>query len=107
PLWRLRDYRIYWSASLISHAGSALTNVAVPLLVFGLTGSTLLTGLVVALPAAAYVLCGLFAGVLADRVRRRPIMVVTDCANAVLLGSVPVAAALHHSAAPARRPGTA
>jgi len=36
------------SASTISHAGSALTNVALPLLVFGLTGSTLLTGLVVA-----------------------------------------------------------
>jgi len=48
PLWRLRDYRMYWSASTISHAGSALTNVALPLLVFGLTGSTLLTGLVVA-----------------------------------------------------------
>ena len=95
PLWRLREYRIYWSASLISYAGSALTTVALPLLVFGLTGATFLTGLVVALPAATYVLFGLFAGVLADRGQRRLIMVVTDCANALLLGSVPVAAALH------------
>jgi predicted MFS family arabinose efflux permease len=70
--------------------------VALPILVFGLTGSTFLTGLVVALEALAYLLFGLFAGVLADRVRRRRLMVTTDCVNALLIGSVPVAAAAHH-----------
>src|SRR2546430_2495341 len=61
-----RARRLYWSASLVSYAGSALTNVALPILVFGLTGSTFLTGLVVALEALAYVLFGLYAGVLAN-----------------------------------------
>jgi MFS family permease len=88
PLWRHRDYRIYWSASLISSAGSALTYVALPLPVFGLTGSTVLTGLVVTLEAVAYLTFGLFAGVLADRVRRRRIMVLADCVNAALLFKV-------------------
>ena len=92
PLWRHRDYRLYWSASLVSYAGSALTNVALPILVFGLTGSTFLTGLVVALEALAYVLFGLYAGVLANRVQRRRLMVLADCANALLIGSPPPAA---------------
>jgi len=48
PLHRHRDFRLYWLASLVSYAGSALTKVALPILVFGLTGSTFLTGLVAA-----------------------------------------------------------
>jgi MFS family permease len=99
PLHRHRDFRLYWSASLVSSAGSALTRVALPILVFGLTGSTFLTGLVAGLEALTYVLFGLLAGVLADRVQRRRIMVLADSANAVLIGSVPVAGAFHHLSA--------
>ena len=39
-------------------------------------------------------MAGLFAGVLADRIRRRPILIGTDLGFAVLAGSIPVAAFL-------------
>jgi hypothetical protein len=39
-------------------------------------------------------LLGLFAGVWLDRLRRRPILIVANPACAVLLGSIPLAAAL-------------
>ncbi len=81
---------------MVSRAGSALTEVALPILVFALTGSAFLTGLVVTLEALAYLAFGLFAGVLADRVHRRRLMVLADCVNAALVGSVPVASLGHH-----------
>ncbi|MEV4346100.1 hypothetical protein AB0J83_16655 [Actinoplanes sp. NPDC049596] len=46
-----RDFAKYWVASVISAAGSRLTYVAMPVLVFALTGSPFLTGLVVAFEA--------------------------------------------------------
>ncbi|MEU8813997.1 MFS transporter [Actinoplanes sp. NPDC048796] len=89
-----RDFVKYWLASIISSAGSRLTYVAMPVLVFDLTGSPFLTGLVVAFEAMAYVLVGLLAGTVADRVDRKRLLVGGDLVNAVALGSVPVAAAL-------------
>jgi len=44
--------------------------------------------------SASAVLAGLFAGVWADRLRRRPILIGTDLGFAVLAGSIPVAAFL-------------
>jgi len=63
-------------------------------LVYRLTGSALLTGLTVSLDALPYLLLGLPAGAFADRLDRKTIMVGADLTSAVLLVSVPVAAAL-------------
>jgi MFS family permease len=38
---------------------------------------------------------GLFAGAWADRLRRRPLVIAADLARAVVLGTIPLAAALH------------
>jgi hypothetical protein len=43
------------------------------------------------LEAAPYLLFGLFAGALSDRLNRQRVMVISDLADAVLMGSVPVA----------------
>jgi MFS family permease len=91
---RLRDdpdFRRYWWSRVLSTGGTSVTLVALPVLVFRLTGSTLLTGLVSALEAAPYLLFGLLAGALSDRLDRRRIMVGADVVDAVLLGSVPLA----------------
>ncbi len=64
---RLRDdpdFRRYWLARALSITGSMVTAVALPVLVYRLSGSTLLTALVTALEAAPYMLTGLFAGAL-------------------------------------------
>ncbi|GAA1616967.1 MULTISPECIES: MFS transporter [Kribbella] len=91
---RLRDdpdFRRYWLARALSVTGSMVTAIALPVLVYRLSGSTVLTAVVSALESAPYLLAGLFAGALADRWNRRRVMVTADSVNAVLVGSVPVA----------------
>ncbi|WP_185444663.1 MFS transporter [Kribbella qitaiheensis] len=93
-LIRLRDdpdFRRYWVARASSLTGSMVTAVALPVLVYRLSGSPFLTALVTALEAAPYLLVGLFAGALADRWNRRRVMVTADLINAVVIGSVPLA----------------
>ncbi|HEY3558767.1 MAG TPA: MFS transporter [Kribbella sp.] len=91
---RLRDdadFRRYWLARALSVTGSMVTAIALPVLVYRLSGSTVLTAVVTALESAPYLLAGLFAGALADRWNRRRVMVTADTVNAVLVGSVPLA----------------
>lgn len=91
---RLRDdadFRRYWLARAFSMTGSMVTAVALPVLVYRLSGSPLLTALVTALEAAPYLLTGLFAGALADRWNRRRVMVSADLINALVIGSIPLA----------------
>jgi MFS family permease len=94
PPVRLRDdpdFRRYWLARALSTAGSMVTAIALPVLVYRLSGSPFLTALVTALEAAPYLLAGLFAGALADRWNRKRVMVAADLVNALLISSVPIA----------------
>lgn len=91
---RLRDdpdFRRYWLARVLSVTGSMVTYVAMPVLVYRLSGSPFLTALVTALEAAPYLLFGLLAGALSDRWNRRRVMVSADLINAIVVGSVPLA----------------
>ena len=93
-LWADPDWRRYWTSRVVSYAGGTVTYVAAPILVYALTGSALLTGVTAATEGLPYLLFGLVAGALADRVNRQRLMVACDLVNAVVLASVPVAAAL-------------
>jgi MFS family permease len=86
-----RDFRRYWLSRVTSLSGSVITLVAMPVLVYRLSGSALLTALVTGLEAAPYLLFGLFAGALADRWNRRVVMVAADVVCAGVIASVPVA----------------
>jgi MFS family permease len=68
------------------------TYVALPVIVYDLTGSPLVTSLVATFEALPYLMFGLIAGALADRLDRKRVMVVADLTNAAILGSIPVAA---------------
>jgi len=57
-------------------------------------------GLLMAATYLPLTLFGLFAGAWADRVRRRPLLVTADIIRAVVIGSVPVAYAVHALAMP-------
>ena len=52
-------------------------------------------GILAASSGAGILVFGLFAGAWADRLRRRPILIAADLARAALLGTIPLAAALH------------
>ena len=85
------DFVRYWLARTVSTAGSLTTMVAMPVLVYRLSGSAPLTALTSALEAIPYVIFGLVAGALADRWNRKRVMVAADLANVAVIGSVPVA----------------
>ena len=76
--------------------GSSITDIGLPFTaVLMLGASPLQMGLLSGSGAAVILIFGLFAGVLADRLRRRPILIFADLGRAVVLGTVPLAAALH------------
>jgi MFS family permease len=70
-----------------------LAMVAFPWLVYRSTGSTLSTGVVLALYTLPYILFGALAGVLIDRLNKRTVMVAADVFRAAFVVLVPYAAA--------------
>ncbi len=93
-----RDFRRYWLSRVVSVTGTVVTAVAMPVLVYRLTGSPTLTALTTTLEALPYVVVGLLAGALADRLDRQRLMVAADVVNVVAVGSVPLAWWLGHLA---------
>jgi predicted MFS family arabinose efflux permease len=92
-LWRDREFVKLWTGQAISQIGSRITRTAIPFTgVIVLGAGPLEMGILGGVSAAAILLFGLFAGAWADRVRRRPILIATDLARAVVLATVPVAA---------------
>lgn len=85
------DFRRYVVARALSLVGSITTLVALPVLVYRLSGSAFLTALVAGLEAAPYVLFGLVAGALSDRWNRKTVMVTADLLSASLIATVPIA----------------
>src|SRR6266568_3338948 len=93
-LWH-RDFQRLWFGDTVSQLGTQVTVIALPLVAVKTLGaSTFEVGILVSLLTAAFLLAGLPAGAWVDRMRRRPVMIAADVARAVLLASLPVAAAL-------------
>ena len=92
-LLRDRPFALFWAAHAISEAGSRITYVVAPMLVYQLTGSALGTGVLAALQAVPYLLFGLLAGAIADRADRRRIMVGCNLLQTIILATVPIASA--------------
>ena len=86
---------VFWSARTVSWAGTGITTVVLPVLVYRLTRSPAWVASVYAIDVAPYIAFGIFAGAVADRLNRKKIMVACDLTAALLLAAVPAAAALH------------
>ncbi|MFJ9026110.1 MFS transporter [Streptomyces sp. NPDC102259] len=90
--WRVRDFRVLFSASALSQLGTNVSYVAVPLVaVTALDASPGQVGALAALSTVAFLLIGLPAGVWVDRMRHGRILIGADLGRAVLFSSVPVA----------------
>jgi MFS family permease len=80
----------YWAAAAISSFGTAVSAVAMPVLVVQLLGATPLeVGIVNAAQFVPYAVLGLVAGAYTDRWRRKPILVWASVGRAVSLGAIP------------------
>ena len=86
------DFWKFWTGETISNFGSSITQFALPLLVFKLTGSAVSLGLGFAMFGLPHLLFGLLIGAWADRLDRRRLMIVVDLLSAAVLVSVPLAA---------------
>ncbi|MFE6591638.1 MFS transporter [Streptomyces sp. NPDC057781] len=90
PLWRQRDFGVFWAAQTLSVLGDSFALIALPLLVLEATGSIARMGLLTAVGGAAAVLAAVFAGAVVDRVDRRRLLIGCDLVRMALYGLVPV-----------------
>jgi predicted MFS family arabinose efflux permease len=94
-LWSNSDFVKLWLGQTISNFGSGITGIVLPLTaVLVLAATPVQMGILGALDGVAVLVIGLLAGVLVDRVRRRPLLLATDLGRACILGTIPLAALL-------------
>ncbi len=92
-LWRSPDFRKLWISLTVTSFGAQVTNLALPLTAALLLHATpLQMGVLVALETLPFALVSLHAGVLLDRVRKLPIVILSDVARGVALLAIPAAA---------------
>ncbi len=105
-LWRggliaHRDFRLMWLSATVTSFGGQITMLALPLTAVLLLDATpAQMGVLVALEALPFSLFSLHAGVLIDRMRKRPIMVAGEAAVGLALLTIPLAASLDRLSMP-------
>jgi MFS family permease len=93
-----RDYRLLWAGAFTSSVGTWMQEVAQNWLILTMTGSAFLLGLDAFLGDAPFLAFSLFGGVLADRVDRRRILLlsqVVQLSTAFLLAGLIWGGAIH------------
>ena len=87
-LWRDRTFRFIWGGQTASLFGDQVTNLALPWLLLHQTHSAFAAGAVSAARYLPLLTFGLAAGLIADRVERRALMIAADVGRLVALGAV-------------------
>jgi MFS family permease len=91
-LLRHPDFLKLWTAETVSVFGSAITQLALPLIAATYLQVTPFEfGLLTTIEFLPFILFSLPAGVWVDRLRRRPILIVGDLGRAVAIASIPIA----------------
>lgn len=81
----IRPFKRLWLGQSISQVGDSLYYVAFMFMVKKVTGSSAMVGYTGALELVPYMLLGPYAGVVADRVDRRAVMLASDLLSALVL----------------------
>ena len=89
-LWRNPDFVKLWGSLTITHLGGQITFLALPLTAaLVLDASPFEVGVLTALEALPFTLFGLFAGVLVDRARKLPVIILCDVGRGAALLTIP------------------
>ena len=92
-LWRNPEFMKLWTSMTITSFGAQITNLALPLTAAVMLHATpWQMGVLVALETLPFALVSLHAGVLIDRVRKLPIVIVSCIGRGIALLAIPVAA---------------
>jgi MFS family permease len=81
-----RDFRLVWSAVVISSTGDGMFITAFPLLAARLTSDPILIAGVTVAQRLPWLVASLFMGALADRFDRRRLMVIADVVRCAVVG---------------------
>jgi MFS family permease len=83
--FRSSAFRRYYAGQALSYLGDGLRTLAIPLLVFHLTGSAVSLGVTFALELLPFALFSLVGGSLADRLDRRRLMLIADAVRFTIM----------------------
>src|SRR5688572_11362949 len=91
-LWQHPDFLKLWAGQSVSRLGTVVTALALPTIAIQQLGAgPVEVGFLAALQALPFPFLGIPSGVIADRMARRPIMIVSDLGRLAALASVPLA----------------
>ncbi len=77
-VFRNRSFSLFFAGQAFGYVGDGLRLIAIPLLVYHLTGSALSVGVTYALELGPFAIFGLVGGSLADRLDRKSLMIACD-----------------------------
>ena len=86
--FRFPDFRVLWLATVANQVGMGMQQVLLGWLIFDITGSAGMVGVVFAARAAPNVVIGFVAGSIADRFDRRALLFLTSCLTGLMAGVV-------------------
>lgn len=98
-IWTNRSFALLFAAQLVSLVGSGATTIGLALFAHQLAGTaeaTIVVGNALTLRILAFLLFSQPAGVLADRVNRKAVLIIADLARAGVLVLLPFATSVWH-----------
>ncbi|WP_414170124.1 MFS transporter [Streptoverticillium reticulum] len=94
-LRRNRDFQVFWAGETVSILGAEVSLLALPITALVVVGSDAAgLGLLRFVEYLPFLVLALPLGVLVDRIKHRPLLVIANTARALLVGAVPILAAL-------------
>lgn len=85
PVKASPHFKFLWIGQLLSTLGSSITMVILPVVVYSLTGSTVVMGMTMAMYMLPNILALPFAGLVVDRMDRVKVMLFTDIIRCILM----------------------
>ncbi|MBJ7945751.1 MFS transporter [Bacillus toyonensis] len=85
PVKVSRHFKFLWIGQLLSTLGSSITMVILPVVVYSLTGSTVVMGMTMAMYMLPNILALPFAGLVVDRIDRVKLMLFTDIIRCIVM----------------------
>ncbi|WP_100334117.1 MFS transporter [Bacillus alkalisoli] len=89
-IWREQNAVLYFSGTILSKIGDKFYIIAIPWLIYELTQSAASMGVMFLVQTLPFIFISPIAGVLADRLPRRTLLISSALLQAVLVGLIPI-----------------